>query len=249
MKALREISSISSYKPVSGDILLLYEMVTGNFTRKEALVAFKNQGKSNNRFRKVYKKLKDKLIKRLFTEGFNDYNSIKKIHFNIWKNLVALKVLIGTDKRNAVASLGKETFLSATKYGLIDVALTVAREMQRYFSTIEPNENKFNHYSNAVADLQKKLSEEIFAESVYSKLIFHLRKRKKLTKFEEKIHELEQIAESNKEYRFNLFFFSLKNYFYLSQNNQKQLIENCEEAIGFFQSFNTPLPYTTSFTF
>lgn len=251
MDLIKEISSISNYQPIDGDVLLLFELMTQteSLNRREALEVFRTQGKSEARFRTVYQELKERLIGGIFSNSFSDYTTVQKVYYKIWKNQAAVRVFLAKGKRKAYHKLGQETFNLAIKYGVFDSALVMARLLISHYSTMEPDAKKFAFYKNAIFELQEKINDELLAECLNHEILFRIRKKKNMDGIAAQIADLESIKERNKEHKFNLYYYNIKSYYYQVLNDQQGVINNGEEAIAFFQTFNIALPYATTYSF
>ena len=251
MIALRELSDISNYAPQSGDILKLFEvmMKSSGITRQDAWLAFQQNDKSENRFRVVYKSLKDNLIDGIFTNSFKDFSNIQQAQVKIWKNLAACKILISVDKRNAAISIAKRTLTDALKNGAIDASIILSKLLERHYASIQPDTKKYYYYKDLVHSQLKLFNEETLSESAFSELAFRARKGRDIKDMEQNIKQLDKIAINNQEYKFNLFYYTTKTFWYRLTNNLKAFTETCKDAIAFFDHYPGPLPYTTKWSF
>jgi tetratricopeptide (TPR) repeat protein len=251
MDFLNELSSISSYQPHDGDLLFLFNMIASaeNLTRKEALETFLANQKSEARFRNVHKELKDRLVGGIFTNSFPEFSTVQNAFFRIWKNEAAVKICAITAKRKILHKLGTETFHLSRKYGVFETAISMAKMLLGQHTIIDPNPKKYKFYIEAINEMEKKLQEEWQAQSLNYDIIFRIRRNLGVEGLSEKIEVLDEIAEKNNEHRFNLFYFNSKSLYYQMINDQESNILISKKAIQFFQTFDIPLPYTTSYAF
>ena len=63
MNTIQAISELSSYRPQDGELLRVFELLSEEVTRAEALAAWQREGKSGVHFRWVYKRLKDRMLR------------------------------------------------------------------------------------------------------------------------------------------------------------------------------------------
>jgi tetratricopeptide (TPR) repeat protein len=251
MNVLKEISTLSTYQPLAGDILLMFELMIGTerLTRKEALAVFKKKNKSEARFRIVYKELKERLIGGIFSNSFPDFTTVQKAHYTIWKNEAAVKISALRGKRQLSNKLGHETFNMAIKYGEFDAALSMAKILISHYSIIETDAKKYYFFKSKIKELRKKIEEEGMAHNLNLEMIFRIRKNLNMDGIKEQLNELDKIAQTNKEHRFNLYYFNARSYYSQVMNDQPSVIKNAEAAIRFFERFEVPLPYATSYAF
>lgn len=250
MDTLKEIISLSEYTPKGGDLNRLFQMVyEQNLTRKEAMLEFKELNKTENQFRVVYKGLKENLVDGVFTHSFKDYSKYNQAQFKIFKNTIAAKILTRCEKKKAATSLATETLRTAEKYGLYAEALELARELESIWASINPDFQKFKMCQNKVKHFVKLYTEEIQAQSLFSELSICHNQGEDIKHLYPKLESLKNIATTNKEYRFNLFYFSSFHLRHYMVGDGNGMIETCKDALEFFERFEIPLPYTTKWYF
>ncbi|MGB1284622.1 MAG: hypothetical protein ACPG44_09185 [Polaribacter sp.] len=249
MKALKELHSVSEYEPSRGDLLSLFTMAIKlpDFDRKKAKAAFLEQNKTKGQFRMTYKTLKDKLLNGIFSNSFTNYDTVQRAHFHIWKCYAGSKTLIGLDKKIAGISLAQETFRAAQKYGLIDIALSLSRELEMHFATVEPDKKKTRDFRRIKEELLERLVDEVKAEGILLDLINRINLGDDTKGFTTRIEAIEN--NRNLDYRYNFYVFTCKTLLCNIRGYGNELLETCQKAITFFESIKSPLPYFVRWNF
>ncbi len=246
MDLIRDISEYSSYRPSGGDLLKLFQLAFDKELEKEQLVSF---FKSPGYLRKVKQTLKDRLLDGILLNSFSQLTKVQQAHFKIRKRNLEMIMLLQSGKKKAAIKVGEETLLSAEKYGLVDVALNMSRELEHHYSVVLSNTAKRDKYYQKNLRNQKLLLQEIKAQSLFNELAFCIQKKRETEHIPSAIKRLQVIGEENKEYKFNLYYYSVKNLYARFVGNQAEVIENCKAAAAFFSQAKTILPYTTSWNF
>lgn len=246
MNLIKDISEYSGYRPSGGDLLKLFQLaIVENINRQDAVKFFS----SSSYFRKIYKQLKDRLLDGILLNSFEELTKVQQSQFTIRKRALESIMLLYTEKKEAGIKIIEETFFSAIKYGMSDVALSMGKELVIHYSVISPNKQKRDRFITATEFLFKKAKEEWRAQSLFADLAFCIQQKNSINNIESAFNELHEIAEENKEYKFRLYYYSFLNLYNRFTNNQDAIIQTCKEAISFFKSSKTLLPYTTSWNF
>ena len=194
MNTIKELSSLSTYRPTNGDTLYLFHlMMDKDLSRKESEIRFIRQNKSVHHFRVVYKNLKDNLLEGILSNSFKDYTKIQQAHFKIWKKFVKSKILIQSEKKTAGATVAKEALLGAEKYGILEIALSLSRELEMHYANIEPDQDQYNRFKEKVNIYQLATFQETTAQSTFSELAFCIKKQKECSHIPALIQELEAL--------------------------------------------------------
>lgn len=250
MIALKQLSEISSYRPVRGDALRLFQLVEEDFKNRHfAKEVFLNNGDNEYYFREVYKNLKDNLVNGIFTNSFKDYTAIQKATIKVWKGHGAAKIAIQTAKKEAGIKLAKETFRQAKRLEMVDVALSLARELEIYYATVDIDTKNFKKFSSEVIFYERQLMAEVKVLSALSALFFAINRKKPPGLARTFVKQLEPFKQQAQGIRFWIFYYTAKTHLAQADNDLNLLIQTCKEAINFFDSKGKLLPYTTKFVF
>lgn len=249
MKALQEIKSVSDFQPDSGDLLDLFQLVslTPALNREQLQTAFLGEERTKNHFRVVYKELKDRLLDGMFIHSFKDYSNVLKARIRVFKSCANARMLIASGKKKAGVTIALETFKQSKKYGILDVAYTMSRELHSHYSVVQPDRKKHCHFQAEKKRLFSLVQQEVQSEEAYLHIALCINTGKMPDNFSKKLETL--AAFENQEYRFNLFYYSSRTLFAYLQNDANELIEWCGQALRFFSTIKHPLPYIIKWGF
>jgi len=249
MDVLKELDSVSTYKPIKGAVFDLYKLVVKhNIDRKEAIEIFSEKNKRGT-FKIVYKKLKDRFLEGILNNSFPNLTKVQQTHFLIWKKFVESKFLLFLDKRIAGVKISKEVIRSAEKNGILEIALSLSRDLELYYATTQPNTNKQSYYAEKANKFGKELYQEILAQRTYASIVICYKKKKPFNHLDETIKKLHKYSVTNFNYRFRLFYHQIKNFKYHILGNEVKIIENTLTAISVFDQIKMPLPYIVKWNF
>lgn len=245
MKIIREILSLSSHKPVSGNQLELYNLIADTTLDKESIE--KKFDRSAGQFRNTYKDLKDNLLDGLIQNSFSDLSKIKQIHLSVRKKHLEAFILIQSGHRQAGIVIAEEVVRMAEKYGIISVALEMCRELSAWFA-VRKNV-KYLKYKKKIENLQRLQTEELKAQQIFDEFNYLLGKDRAWEHLLPEVESLKLLLPNNTAYKFRLHYYIVLNYIYSLQGETSLLIKNCEEAIAFFDKKRVHLPYTVRWGF
>lgn len=245
MKVIRDILSLSPYKPTSGNQLQLYNLLADNSLDKESIE--KRFKKSPAQFRNTYKELKDNLLDGLIQRPVSDLSKIKQKHISIRKKQLEAFILLQSGQRQAGLAIAEEGIRMAEKYGVISVALEMSRSLSTYYSLSKSS--KYLKYKEKVEKLLRLQAEEASAQKILDELNYLISKNRSWDHLLPEIESLKLLLPNNKEYRFRLCYYYILSYVYSLQGNSLALINNCEEAIEFFNKIEVRLPHTVKWGF
>jgi len=247
MDILKDISVISSYRPQSGDLLKLFSLAVEKELKKEEIVHFFS---SKNYFRVTYKKLKDQLLDGILVNSFSHLSKLQQQHLRIHKRALESKMLINTGSKIAGIKIAEETFQAAEKYDLVDVALSLSRELELLFSNIYLDKVKRNKYKAKTLAYRRYYDNECQAQSLFADLAFCVQKNQPTDHIPEAIAALRQISANNQQYKFRLYYYSVQSLYAHFKGDHLSLVTICKEAISFFDAQTNPLlPYVTKWNF
>ena len=249
MNILKDISTISSYRPQNGDLLKLFSLAVEKELRKEEIVHF---FPNKNYFRVTYKRLKDNLLDGILHNSFGQLTKIQQQHFQVRKRALESIMLIYTNNKIAGLKIAEETFTTAEKYGLVDVTLSLSRELESLYSNIQLNKAKRNKYKAKTVAYRQYYDNECQVQSVYSDLSFCIQKKESTEHIPAAIAELDLISANNEQFRFRLYYYSLQSLYHRYKGDHQALVQTCKEAIHFFEQQNNPsypIPLNGAFIF
>ena len=149
---IKNIEIIGDNPTNSSKINKLYNGIqSGQFLDEEAAINYfyglDSKGKSN--FKKLKKRLRGRLINTVFFVDIHkpSFSEIQKAYYTCYKNLAAIKILIGRAARRSAISLAEQTIKKAIQFEFSDIVLDIARILRIHYSAIESNSAKYDLYN------------------------------------------------------------------------------------------------------
>jgi len=246
LETLKEISFFSAFQPENGDLLKLFHLaVEKEFSREDAIIFFP----SKNHFNVIYKKLKDKLLDGILLNSFKNLTKVQVTHFKIRKRSVESIMLLYSGKKIAGVKIAEETLVAAMKYGLVDIVLSMSRELENHYAGVDSNRRKWKKFHSITAQYLTYLTHECAAQSLYSELASCIRSKIDPSYLLPKIKVLQTFYSVNNQYKFRFYSYMTINLYALYNNDQLAIIKVSKEAISFFSSCSCHLPYITQWNF
>lgn len=225
---------------------------SGKFnTDEDAASYFYGSPSTNNpNYKKLKKRLQKRLINTIFFIDVNQpgFGDIQRAYYSCYKDLAAIKILLGKSGRNAAIPMTEQIIKYAIQFEFCDLALEFSRILRGHYAVSEINQKKYKFYNSYVKKFSETLQAEIVAEEYRQRLSTELKSPK------HNPAEIEQLAIKYTEelkgyshlqsYRLNLFSFLVFVYRYQVINDYKNVIVECEKAIQFFKSKQYKTPRT-----
>ena len=237
MSILKEISEMSSYQPLEGDVLSVYELAVNDIERSKLVEEWEKEGKSKVYFRFVYKVLKDRLLNGIFNYEFKNFELSKKARINCWKRIAQVKTLLIGEKKRAAIEIAAETLRMAEKLGVTEIAQMVASDLSYHFGVIDVDIRRYRRYRKKERIYQEQLRNEMSIQSLFVELGFLITKKRNYSHLFPQIKKLKEVK--NRSQKFNLYYFSLFSLLYRAERNVKGIITICSEATNHFKSKDT----------
>ncbi len=247
MQALREIQSISTFKPQQGVLLELFELVLKkNIPKDNVKSLFVEKGKN---YRLTYNRLKDKLLTGVLTNSFRQLTAIQKQHVNLVKKYAQAKILIQLHQRIGGVKIAEEVIRKAEALGVIEIALALSTDLATHFSTHETASKKYHYYSIKAKHLKQAYDEQFAMQQLYNALQFASKNKKPMVSLFQELKAMETIAKHNHNYKFRLWYHHSINRMADQEGDKALFLANTQAALTFFDTCKTPLPYTTRWLF
>lgn len=247
IQALREIESLSTFKPQQGALLELYDLIFKKNVPKDSIVAlFIDKGKD---YKLTYNRLKDKLLAGVLSNSFRQLTSVQKQHVNLVKKYAQAKILIQLDQRIGGVKIAEEVIRKAEALGVIEIALTLSTDLETHFSTHETASKKYIYYTNKTLELKQAYDQQFAMQKLNSALLYARKNKKPMAHLFQELKAMEEIANHNNHYKFRLIYHHAINRMADIEGDKALLEANTEEALAFFDNSRTPLPYTTRWLF
>ncbi|MEZ4932378.1 MAG: hypothetical protein R2788_09705 [Saprospiraceae bacterium] len=247
MSTITNIGRISMYRPTSGNLLDMYELLDEVDDREKAVDLWLKEGKTRESFRWAYKSLKDKLLDGIFLNSFNDFETAKKIRIECWKRLAQVKTLLVADQRKAAIEVASQALKLAEKCGFLDIAVAISKELYYHYGTIDLDIRKYRRYRKKVRIFREELRKEEDLYNLYVEFSFLDLKKRDTSHLEKEIMKYKSI--DSDWYKFNLFKYSLLATVFIKKGEHTNVIRYCNDAITYFRNSDSILPYSTLWHF
>lgn len=156
----------------------LYNGISSGEYKDDKIAAEDLFNESENRkayYNRLKRQLKDRLYNTLFLIDTNEpnYSDLQKAYYNCYKNISAIKILIGKQNRQSAIPLAIKTLKITEKYEFTDITLAIARELRLHYGILVGDKKKFNRYNELVAKYTEIYLAELEAEEYYSAIMVH----------------------------------------------------------------------------
>ena len=248
MDRIKRLAAISTYRPKGGQLLQLFEMLDQGMSRKQAKAQFNEEGIRDEHFNVLYSNLSGKLLEGILINSFKDYSLFRQRYFKLLKAFTTCKILIHSgDKANGVPEAEK-LVRKAVDLKMPELALPLARELEMHYSITQTVSEKYNKYNDLSIHLQTELNNEIDAQRLYASLAFAIKRRLPMDGFPDKIQALVAAGPSDY-FLYNLYMYSTQILYHRHKKDKSSILRTSQEALHFFNQFESPLPNTVKWNF
>ncbi len=187
--------------------------------------------------------LQDSLLDVLFLIDANEsgFTPLQKAYYQCYRNMTAVKILLGKTERAAAIPIAERTIQKAIKYELVGIVVELARDLRNHYGGISGQRSKWKIYNRLVEEWTEKYLIESKVEGYYSDIManFILSKSSK-KEFAILVDEYLSKVESNViaigSFRARLFFHQLKALRYEIVNDFSNMLKVSEKALMFFNA-------------
>lgn len=205
---------------------------------------------------RVKRKLKDKLINTLFFVDINrpSFNEYNRAYFTCYRQAAAVKILLGLWARPAAIPLAEKTLKQALKFEFTELVYSLAKDLRRHYGTVAGDRKKFEEMNTLVNTYSEILDAETKVEEYHTDLIVNYIKsistkadiREKAIAYTE---ELEALAKRISSPRFDYLARLVIALRYEIENDYKNLLKICRQAIQYFEDKKDNTTITNIFSF
>lgn len=242
---LKQIAFID-YKNIeeSTKIDQLYKRLKeGEKDEKKLMNLLFDQGKyQKSNYNRLKRQLEERLINTLFLidANKNKYQEMRQAYYACYKNVAAVKILLGKNARNLAISLAEKTYKTAERFEFIDILLNLSKDLRNHYGSIIGDKRMFTFYNKKTQSYTDAFLAELKAEEYFAELalnfsisrVINLEHRKKIIAHSE---ELEQIINQYSSYRFKLCSYIVIAVRYEATNDYENSIKICDQALLFFK--------------
>ncbi|GEM_PF-1947408 len=249
MNVLKDIIKWSNYKPKGGLKGELYNLVEKrNYDSNEVKDHFKSIGKLNQ-LPAVNMRLKESLLGAVLTMPLYTVKKSVRNRIRLLRKELQARVLLYIGSRVAGTKLAIDTIVVAEQNEEFEIVHRLCRELINQFSNSQPDAAKYRKYRLKIDIMEGYIQDELKVEKVYRDIAHHNHTKKSVGHFSEAIKEFDKIQDTNTNFKFNFFLYSLKNVYYQLTNDPKNLIINNKAAYAFFEALQLDVHYITKLNF
>lgn len=248
MQVLKEISQVSSYRPLRGQKKDLYELtVVKGYGREKAETLFEKQHKKGH-FSIVFKKLKYRLLDGLLNISAK-IPATQIARMKIWTRHLQIKILLAVEKIDSGVKLATQAINNAEKEEEFLVMLSYSKMLLIQFSGNNFDAAKYAKYKEKYNKALRYINESHKATEYYLDLIYHHKTKRALNHVPAQIEELDQISATNSTHKFRMHYYAFKSLYFRAVGEQINFLSNNQAAVRFFDSLTKTLPYQIKFNF
>ncbi len=214
----------------------------------------------NSKEKDSYKKVKKAASKKV--DQYNifidvnqaNYNETQKAYYASYKDLAAVKILLGKFARRTAIPIADRILKTASKFEFSDLALDVARILRNHYGIIEIDRKKYSFYDQHVQKNIELLNAELIAEEYYQTIVSLNNNPKNNQQEIEKLaisytKELKKITSYLHSYRLNLNSFLIFVLRFQIVNDYRNMQKECEKAVEYFESKSYEISKNTIYIF
>lgn len=235
MDQIRQLLTVSTYRPESGPMAQLLAMLQDGYDRKGIM---EGMGVSSDYFSVIAGRLKKSLMDGVLDFDFKDYAEYTQQRFEVLKNVAICLTLIRSYNKIAGIPASEKVLQQALGMGLAGPAFTLALELLYHYSLVNDRAKYFK-----MKELLEVLKPEHELQTAlylkFSEIQFIINNGLPLGDFEK---ELNTIYRPGAYYRSNLYYFMSQNLVHRYRGDQAALVDSCRAALAFFSQIKTPMP-------
>jgi hypothetical protein len=124
---------------------------------------------STDLFQRTRRSLENQLVQALFLIDVNKLGSTarQRAYYHCWKNLCAVKILLGQSAHHAAIRLTKKMLRRATKHQFSDLCLESYKILRWYYGCMDAKSSQYQSYNQLLKNQQKICAAEQLAEDHY----------------------------------------------------------------------------------
>lgn len=194
-------------------------------------------------FNRLKRNLKERLINTLFFIDTNqpNFTDLQKAYYNCYKNVTAVKILLGRYARQHAIPLAEKTLKKAIKFEFTDIVLALAKELRMHYGTITGDKKKYRKLNDIVKKYTIIYEAELKVEAFYSELIVNLvnsieTKAEVINLAKKYSTEIKKIIKKIDSYRVNYIGYLVLVIRFEMSNDFKNTLLTCKEALTYFKS-------------
>lgn len=237
----------------------LYRLVSaGKLTTSEQVKEFffKELDQKEIYSTRLQRRLREALLDALFLIDVTEsgFSPLQKAYYQCYRNMTAVKILLGKTERAAAIPIAERTIQKAIKYELVGVVVELARDLRNHYGGISGQLKKWKIYNRLVEEWMEKYLVESKVEGYYSDIMtnFTLSKsnKKELARVVDGyLSTVEQKVITIGSFRASLFYYLLKSLRAEIVNDFANMLKISEEALAYFGTKQELVTLSTLYTF
>lgn len=256
---LKQIELIGKNNEEDNNINTLYNGIASEKFNSESDAEkffYGNNKNSRAYYTRLKRQLKDRLISNLFLIDNNqpNFTQIQRAYDSCFRNLAAVKILLGKHARKAAIPIAENTLRKAKKFEFSEIALELAKVLRLHYGAILGDRKNFRKYNKLVKKYSAIHLAEIKAEEYFAELMTNFAnssstKLEFLTLAKRYYSELREILKKYHSYRLSLHAYAVFVMRYEIENDYSNVLRVCNEALRFFKTKKHLASNTAIFTF
>lgn len=226
------------------------KILNGDFdTDQEAAQFFYNSDINSSSYKNLKSALRGRLINTLFFLDTGKYNEREGAYLYCSKFIMAAKILISLNLRNASIDLCHKVLRKALHFEFTDHIIEASYYLSSHYALVHGNLKKFEHFNQLLKNALKAREAENLAQELYLRILIpytkstaiHSDTHQQTTDACEQLEPFLAIHSSPFLHYITYYIESLK---WLTVNNHLETIKVCKKAILFFE--NKPFKYKSA---
>ena len=238
MKALKELSSISGYRPSNGDLLHLYRVAND-------IDPILNINGSLSYYQNLKVRLRRELLDGLFDGDYDHYTEVQKEFFDCWKRHAQVMILLLGSKTKSGIPEAKKLLRKAERLGIVEICVSLSNQLRGHYGNVGSNEQMYLRYREKVGIYTKAHTESLKMEGWFFDTLGSIKFGHELD-----LSESQLLApSSNHFWRYNFYRFLTIHIYHLIKGDKDKAFQTCQAAIDYFGSKEGVQPYTCQWHF
>lgn len=226
-------------------MMALYEGIASNkfLTDEDAAMTLYSSDTENSTYRKLKSDLQEKLLDSVIHINIDQehYSDYQKAYYESHKQWVTIRFLIGQNANSAALILAHRLMRQAEKFDFTLLSMDIASYLRVQYGLRESNDKRFRE-ANALYDRYHKIyAAECLAEELYTTLVVQTVNNRAANEHvqlvaKEYYSRIEAEMALYQTYKLQMYGYMIGLMCFTTENNYRQALQLCEEAIQFFKS-------------
>lgn len=226
------------------------QMISGNIcSDSDAAKYFFQSGPSDQAYRKLKNKFKNRLLNTLFFLNVKQsgYTEINRAYLTCLKEMYAVRILFNRGAVNTAMELAHRVLKQSTFFEFTELSLDACKMLRSLYATRIPDAKKFAHYHSLTKTLTAQCDLESQAQGCYLLLATSFTHSKAssnttLEQAEAFIQALQEESRNNPSFHFQRYYLQIVTLVAMCQNDYRKAQQVAKEALEWIHTkpFNAP---------